>query len=716
MSKKTHSLNEPAKHSSNEREMPAFETNAFVDNQTEITRQKEEIKVLTERNKEILESISEAFFTLDEDWNFSFVNRGTELLLDRTADTLLGKSIWKEYSGLIGSDFEPIYLSAMNDRVEARITEFYPDHQRWYEVNAFPVTNGITIYFRNVTEQKKAEEKLRASEEDYRTLFNSMDEGFCTIEMIFDENEKAVDYVFLELNAAFEKHSGLVNAKGKHLREFVPDYEDFWFDTYGRVALTGEPVRFDNYSEAFHRWWDVYAFRVGEPEKRQVAVLFNDITERKRAEVAVREAEERYRALTEATSTTVWHSTPAGALSFVGERWTAVTGQTIEEILKWGWLEALHPDDREPTIESWQTSLTNTTLYSTEFRILTVTGDYRWFAVNAVPILNTDGSVREWIGSNSDITARKRAEEERAESLQQLEIERSRLAYIFEQAPAFVSVLRGAEHIFELTNPAYLQLIGHRNLIGKTVREALPEIAGQGFYELLDNVFQTGEPFIGREMSIDLQLEPNGKLEKRFLNFVYQPIFGAKKQVTGIFVHGIDITEQVASRREAENANHLKDEFLATLSHELRTPLNAIIGWTQILKGRRLDGAEMEKAIAIIDRSARSQNQLIEDILDVSRIVTGKLRLDVRAVDLLKVISAAVDAVRPAAEGKNIRLQTLLDPKASTISGDPDRLQQVIWNLLSNAVKFTPKDGHVQIGVAIATEKFPTMLIKQVLS
>jgi signal transduction histidine kinase/CheY-like chemotaxis protein len=157
------------------------------------------------------------------------------------------------------------------------------------------------------------------------------------------------------------------------------------------------------------------------------------------------------------------------------------------------------------------------------------------------------------------------------------------------------------------------------------------------------------------------------------------------------------LQSEQAAREEAERANRLKDEFLATLSHELRTPLNAILGWSQMLQNNNLDEAGVKRATGTIERNARAQSQLIDDILDVSRIITGKLRLDVRAVDLANVISAAVDAARPAAEAKNIRLQTLIDPQATQISGDSDRLQQVVWNLLSNAIKFTPKGGRVQV-------------------
>jgi PAS domain S-box-containing protein len=148
---------------------------------------------------------------------------------------------------------------------------------------------------------------------------------------------------------------------------------------------------------------------------------------------------------------------------------------------------------------------------------------------------------------------------------------------------------------------------------------------------------------------------------------------------------------------EAEQANRLKDEFLATLSHELRTPLTAILGWSRLLRDGSLDEDVEERALEAIERNARSQKQLINDILDVSRIITGKLHLQKQSVNLVSVIEGAVDSIRPTAESKHIEIRVHLTPRAGLVSGDPDRLQQVIWNLLSNAVKFTPEHGRVQV-------------------
>jgi len=157
------------------------------------------------------------------------------------------------------------------------------------------------------------------------------------------------------------------------------------------------------------------------------------------------------------------------------------------------------------------------------------------------------------------------------------------------------------------------------------------------------------------------------------------------------------VIEKERLYRQAEESSRLKEEFLATISHELRTPLSAILGWTRMLRLDQLSPEDRVKALDTIERNARAQAQLIDDLLDVSRIVTGKLRMDVRPSDPTSFIDAAVEAVRPAAEAKGVRMQKVMDTGAVSIPGDPARLQQVVWNLLSNAIKFTPRGGYVQI-------------------
>jgi PAS domain S-box-containing protein len=321
----------------------------------------------------------------------------------------------------------------------------------------------------------------------------------------------------------------------------------------------------------------------------------------------------------------------------------------------------------------------------------------QWYIISAAPLEDERGQVNALIALAQEITERKLAEQERERLLQSLKLERSRMTYIFENSPSFVAVLRSPEHIFEQVNPPYRQLIGGRDVTGKPVREAVPEAQGQGLLELLDNVYRSGQPYVGTEMVVHINRA--GKLDETFLNFVYQPMFETDGTVSGIFVHGVEVTDQVRARKEAETANRLKDEFLATLSHELRTPLTAVLGWVRMLRGGELEEPAATRALAIIERNAEAQQQLIEEVLDVSRIITGKLRLDMRPVELIPVVETALDAVRPAAEAKNIEITVSVNSEKNLVSADPARLQQVIWNLLTNAIKFTPLEGKVEVCV-----------------
>ncbi len=197
---------------------------------------------------------------------------------------------------------------------------------------------------------------------------------------------------------------------------------------------------------------------------------------------------------------------------------------------------------------------------------------------------------------------------------------------------------------------------------------------------------------------------------RRFLTRIV-PFFDAERKVSLWFGTNTDIEDQIradedrikllaeaeTARADAEAANRMKDEFLAVLSHELRTPLNAIVGWVKILRSGQADAEDVHEGLEVIDRNAAVQAQLIEDLLDVSRIISGKLRLDVQRVDLIQVIEEALASLMPAAEAKSLRLTKVLDPLAGPVSGDPARLQQIVWNLVSNAVKFTPRGGSIRL-------------------
>jgi signal transduction histidine kinase len=272
-----------------------------------------------------------------------------------------------------------------------------------------------------------------------------------------------------------------------------------------------------------------------------------------------------------------------------------------------------------------------------------------------------------------------------------------RLALLFANAPVAIAVMRGPDHVYELANARYREMVARRDVVGRSIREALPELAGQGIYELLDRVWTTGEPFVGQSLRLMLNRTTPATTEEGFFDFVYQPMFDRHGQIERIAVIAHDVTALATAKRTAESANRVKDDFLATLSHELRTPLNAVLGYTQMLRGGVIGADRFPNVLETIERNASLQEKLIADVLDISRIITGKMRIDIRPVDLSRVILEAIETVSPAAQAKNIRLQTAIDQPGVPVAGDAERLQQVMWNLLSNAIKFTGKNGRVQV-------------------
>ncbi len=281
---------------------------------------------------------------------------------------------------------------------------------------------------------------------------------------------------------------------------------------------------------------------------------------------------------------------------------------------------------------------------------------------------------------------------------------RDRLRTFFMQAPIGVSIVRGDDLVYELANPAYERMVGRQGITGKSFRQVFPELNDDApVLQMLRRILATGEPFTAAEYKVPL-VGPSGAIEDTYFLFTSQPVRGEDGTLDTILTAAIDVTEQVRlrediehARQEAERASLAKDEFLATASHELRTPLNAILGWARLLRAGQLDPSSCERAFETIERNAKSQVQLIEDILDGSRIITGKLHLEIRPLDMTALVSAAMDAVRPAAEAKGIQVSVAMDPAAARIVGDPERLQQVVWNLANNAIKFTPKGGRVDV-------------------
>jgi signal transduction histidine kinase/DNA-binding response OmpR family regulator len=299
----------------------------------------------------------------------------------------------------------------------------------------------------------------------------------------------------------------------------------------------------------------------------------------------------------------------------------------------------------------------------------------------------------------------------RREARAAADAERRRLYSMLVTGPAAVCLLTGDDLIIDFANPALLDIWGKTDeIVGKPLLEAIPELEGQGFDVLLRRVMATGAPHHGEE-KLAREKNGQGELEHVYFDFLSAPVREADGRVTGAFVCAFDVTAKVKARRaaeiaraeaeraraEAEAANRMKDDFLATMSHELRTPLNAILGWAEILRSGVTDEKTTARALETIERNAKAQARLIEDVLEISRITSGNLRLDRKDVDVAAVLSVAADAIRPQAMAKGVKLRLLIDKNTGTILADPDRLQQIVWNLISNAVKFTLDGGSVEV-------------------
>lgn len=443
--------------------------------------------------------------------------------------------------------------------------------------------------------------------------------------------------------------------------------------------------------------------------------------------------EERYRTLVTATAQIVWSADPDGSPREEHGGLRALLNLTLAESERRGWLANIHSDYRDRFVEVWDSSRAHATPFEVEMPVQI--GDrYRWLAVRGVPVRNADGSVREWIGTLTDVDERKRAEEKQSfladasalltESLDPETI-LSRIARLAVPRLADWCTIDIAHDDRE-----------HQRLIiahGDAEKAAMiTEVDHQ--YRLPDEtdpvaqVIRTGKPSYLE--SIDPQYLESFAQDARHLeiiralalrSWIIVPIVSGGRVYGALTLvhaesgrrfekHDIPFAEDLAARIgvavhnaalyvEAQAANRAKDEFLATLSHELRTPMTAILGWARMLELGDLDPVLVREGITAIARSAKTQAQLIEDILDVSRITLGKLHLELADVGVNEIVSSAVEAVHAPADLKSIAIDATFDNNQPHVSGDANRLQQVVWNLMNNAVKFTPNEGRVRVSV-----------------
>jgi PAS domain S-box-containing protein len=334
-------------------------------------------------------------------------------------------------------------------------------------------------------------------------------------------------------------------------------------------------------------------------------------------------------------------------------------------------------------------------------------GTRLWARTSITAVRAADERALGFVVVTRDLTVHRRVDQDREDLIEQLRLERRRLRNIFQQAPAFIAVLRGPAHTFELANPAFYQLIGQREIVGTPVADALPELRDQGLLERLDDVYADAKSYIGREARVLLRRVADGPLEERFISFVYQPLAATRGDVTGILVHGVDVTEGVRARTEIEElyqqvaaANQVKSDFLAVISHELRTPLNAIIGYSDLLCDQiygPLNDRQAEQLERVI-ASAWHLAHIVDEILAFVGANEHPEMIRNEHVDAIEIARNVTDRVRDEAERKGLSVVLDAPEQGLELYLDGGKLRQILAQLLGNAVKFTDR-GVVELSV-----------------
>ena len=581
---------------------------------------------------------------------------------------------------------------------------------------------------------------LRESEARYRALFEAIDSGFCIIEVRFDEEQRPIDYRFVEVNPAFAGQTGLADAVGKWMRELAPDHEQHWFDIYGRIALTGEAVRFENVAAALGRWYDVYAFRIGEPGAHRVAILFNDISDRRRAQTALRESEARYRALFDVSPQVVWFADAEGRCNYVNKHYTDFVGLPAERVLGDGWLAALHPEDRACARAAWAGAVAREGDYEVEYRIRRgADGRHRWFLIRGAPLRGPDGRVERWIGVGVDIDDRRRAEEALRRRSRKLELLSEAAAGLLSAGdpdevlrPLFRALAEelGLDVAFSFVADEGAEGLRVASCFG-VPQEVEAGLAGFAFAQAVcGRVAQTR-----RAMCVaDVQAsgDPTVRLIKDLGVRAYAcfPLLAAGDRLLGTLSFGSrrrdrlskgdlaflgSIARYVAAVRErlrAEAALRASEarlrelqaellhvsrlsaagEMAAALAHELNQPLTAAASAVQAARRtlaaaspEGIDGQppEVREAMDLAAEQARRAGQIVRRLRDF--VARGEA--DPRLESLPRLVEDAAALALVGAGERGVAVALRIEPGLPPVLADRIQVQQVLFNLMRNALE-----------------------------
>lgn len=520
----------------------------------------------------------------------------------------------------------------------------------------------------------RIEHDLKQSEHYYRTLFESIDEGFCIIEMLFDEHGIPDDYRFLEVNPAFRKHTGELNVVGKRMKELAPDLEDRWFEIYGQVALTGEPRRFTEQTRAIgNRWFDVHAFRVGNSTLHQVALLFTDVTDRKHTEDMLRESEARVHRVMEIDSVGIIFFQPGGLVTYANQAFLRMSGYTrgdvVNGLVRW---DTMTPPEWMPSARraiNEFLSMGRIAPYEKEYVRKDGT---RWWGLFAASRISEGEGVKFII----DITDSKQAE-----------VERARLADIVEDSNDAIVRCDPDGTIVDVNHAATeLYRTPVDRMIGSNIMDTSPPERQHEFSENYARLL-CGEPVPpwetvrrrsdGTEMQVEIRMSPI-------------------RDVRGHMIGCSGVVRDVSERKRLEQA---QEDFLAMASHDLRSPVTVLLGRAQLMRRRK---AYDEVSIRTIIDQARRIERLTTDLQHVVHLESGKLELSSSLFDLNELAFEATERLRSSAPTFEFETELAADPVVG--DWDRNRLNQVLDNLLLNAVKYSPDGGRITVRVSADDE------------
>ncbi|MBD2541139.1 PAS domain S-box protein [Coleofasciculus sp. FACHB-SPT36] len=632
--------------------------------------------------------------------------------------------------------------------------------ERWTQAFIYPVKDEtgnireVVLVHEDITERVRAEEALRESEERFRKFFEEAPIGISVV----DINGRLVkmNKTYCEMLGYPEQElSQLTFTEITHPEDVEKDWR------YTEQLFTGELTRYQVEKRYIKKngeilWINLTATAIYDREGNPCYGLgmVEDISERKRAEEALQATNQTLDSLIQACPLGITVlSIDDGTVKLWNPADERIFGWSEQEVVGC-FLPSILEDKRDEFIAQLDAIEQGGTLTAIETRRRKKDGSLVDISVWACPVRDAQGNL-SCMSIVADISDRKQLEQERNQLLLNEQQRATQLRGLADAALAINSTLSIDERLQAIADQARTIIGAHQShaklSFNQDWAQSLNAISVSDKYaprrespEKIDVTTSIYSLVCQRNRSMrmtqaQLEAHPAWKeFDKTVDNlpirgWLAAPLTGHNGKNIGLIQlsdkYEGDFTEQdeaifvqlaqMASvavenarlYREAQEANRTKDEFLATLSHELRTPLNAMLGWTQLLRTRKFDAATAARALETIDRNTRALSQLIEDVLDVSRIITGKLRLNVRPIELVPVIEAAIDTVLPAAAAKNIQIDSRCDRSVGLILGDSARLQQVVWNLLSNAVKFTPKGGRIEVQLSVGrgngNEPFP---------